>query len=118
MLNSLWVEFLIVNIVILGVYLVIGVFGNFLVFYIYKCCIIKYCMDWFFILYLVVLDVLLCIVGSGFGLVLNLLFIWFLGDVLCKGFWFFIKWFILVLVLMFLLIVIEWYKKVCKLFGL
>eukprot|EP00105_Crassostrea_gigas_P011160 XP_011426712.1 PREDICTED: cholecystokinin receptor type A [Crassostrea gigas] len=116
-LNSLRAEFLTVNTVILGVYLVIGVLGNSLVFYIYKCCITKHRTDRFFIPYLAVSDALSCIVGSGFGLALNLLPIRFSGDALCKGLWFLTKWSTLVSALMLLLIAIERYKKVCKPFG-
>lgn len=116
-LNSLRAEFLTVNTVILGVYLVIGVLGNSLVFYIYKFCITKHRTDRFFIPYLAVSDALSCIVGSGFGLALNLLPIRFSGDALCKGLWFLTKWSTLVSALMLLLIAIERYKKVCKPFG-
>lgn len=116
-LNSQRAEFLTVNTVILGVYLVIGVLGNSLVFYIYKFCITKHRTDRFFIPYLAVSDALSCIVGSGFGLALNLLPIRFSGDALCKGLWFLTKWSTLVSALMLLLIAIERYKKVCKPFG-
>lgn len=116
-LNNQRAEFLTVNTVILCIYLVIGVLGNSLVFYIYKFCITKNRTDRFFIPYLAVSDAASCIIGSGFAISLNLLPIRFSGDALCKGLWFLTKWSTFVSALMLLLIAIERYKKVCKPFG-
>lgn len=116
-LNSLRAEFLSTNTVILYIYLVIGVTGNFLVFYVYKFCITKHRTDRFFIPYLAVSDALSCVIGSGFAIALNVLPIRFSGDGLCKSMWFITKWSTLVSALMLLLIAVERYKKVCKPFG-
>ncbi|XP_061180408.1 cholecystokinin receptor type A-like [Saccostrea echinata] len=113
-LNDLRAQFLLPNTVVLSVYLVVGVIGNFLVFYVYKFCMSRHRSDRFFIPYLAVCDALSCIIGSGFAISLNMRPIRFSGDALCKGVWFMTKWSTVVSALMLLLIAVDRYKKVCR----
>lgn len=98
-----------------GVIMIFGIFGNFLVLYIY-CFDFKWKLVNNFIIIMVLFDFLVC----GIVILLDIydmcFYYIFFNFVVCKVFWYFEFVFINVLLFILILIVIDRYLKICKFF--
>ncbi|XP_062569880.1 alpha-2Db adrenergic receptor-like [Saccostrea cucullata] len=110
-------EFLIGNNVVLALYLIIGVFGNGLVLFIYVVRMTKKSDDRYFIPSLAAIDICACVIGSSYALALNLLPVKFPGDFLCRVLWFLSQASTVSGGTLLLVIAIHRYLKVCRPFS-
>lgn len=104
---------LIANNIILVLYMVIGLFGNILVIFIYIFKLKKK-DDRYFIPVLATMDLTACSVGSSYALALNLLPAKFTSDILCKVLWYFSQATTISSGLLLVVIAVQRYLKVCK----
>lgn len=112
--NSELSDFLIGNNIVLGLYLVLGVFGNGLVLFIYLVRMSKNNDDRYFIPSLAGIDACACVVGSSYALALNLLPVRFPGDILCRALWYFSQTTTISGGTLLLVIAVHRYLKVCR----
>lgn len=117
-LNGFLAELLIPNDVVLGIYLVAGLFGNLLVIYVYAFKLKSKRDNRFFIPFLAIFDLFACGIGDAFALGLNVLPITFRGDVLCKTLWYLSEVTTISSSLLLLVIGLQRYIKVCRPFEL
>lgn len=76
------------SIVVYFILFFIGIFGNLFIIFIYNFKMKGYKDDWYFIFILVVVDILVCMFFMWFVLIVNIFFVMFLDDVLCKCFFY------------------------------
>lgn len=107
----------IINDIILGMYLILGVTGNVLVILVYAFRMNKKKDDRYFIPYLAVVDLLACICRSCLELAMNLNPVKFRGRLLCKFAWFPTNVTAIMSILLLLAIALQRYLKVCRPFG-
>lgn len=107
----------IINDVILGIYLILGVTGNALVILVYVFRMKKKKDDRYFIPYLAVVDLLACVCRSCLELAMNLNPVRFRGRALCKIVWFPTNVTAIMSIFLLLAIALQRYLKVCRPFG-
>ncbi|KAK3093996.1 hypothetical protein FSP39_022688 [Pinctada imbricata] len=112
--NSSLTEWLIPNNIFLSLYLIVGVFGNALVLFIYIFRMRNGKDDRYFIPSLAAVDICACTIGASYALALNLLPVRFPGDFLCKVLWFLSQSSTISSSLLLLVIAVHRYMKVCK----
>lgn len=112
--NSQLSNHLIGNNVVLVLYIIIGVFGNVLVIFIYNYKLSKKKDDRYFIPILAANDLVACIVGASYALSLNLLPVKFTNDILCKVLWYFSESTTISSGFLLIVIAVQRYLKVCK----
>lgn len=112
--NVMYLDWFIFNIVVFGIFFMMGIFGNSFVFYLYIVCVF-YIDEWFFIFFFGVVDLFVCLWLGMFVIILNFYCVDFLLVKLCKVMYFFLWGFINYFVLFFLIIVFYRYKKICRL---
>ncbi|OWF46144.1 cholecystokinin receptor type A-like [Mizuhopecten yessoensis] len=105
---------LIPNDVVLGVYLLAGLFGNLLVIYVYSFKLKTKRDNRFFIPFLAIFDLLACAIGASFAMSLNILPLIYYGDTLCKTLWFLSEATTIASSLLLLVIGLQRYLKVCR----
>lgn len=94
------------NIVFLVFCIFIGVFGNVIVVFVYIVWLGGEGEGWYFVLYLVLVDVFFVSFFVGFNLFFNLFFVNYNDEMLCKCSWFFGYLIIVMFVLLLLVIVV------------
>ena len=114
MWNDELVPLLIPNNVFLGLYILIGIFGNSLVLFVYIFRMKSGKDDRYFIPSLAAMDLFACVIGSSYALSLNLLPVAFSGDFVCKFLWFMSQFTTVSSSLLLLVIAVHRYMKVCK----
>ncbi|XP_060062870.1 cholecystokinin receptor type A-like [Ylistrum balloti] len=112
--NTYLARLLIPNNVVLALYLLVGLFGNLLVIYVYSFKLKTKRDNRFFIPFLAFLDVLACSIGDSFAMSLNILPLKYYGNALCKTLWFFSEATTIASGLLLLVIGLQRYLKVCK----
>ena len=112
--NSQLSNHLIANNVILVIYMVVGVFGNVLVIFIYNLKLSKRKDDRYFIPVLATMDLIACLIGSSYALALNILPAKFTNDILCKVLWYFSEVTTISSALLLVVVAVQRYLKVCK----
>lgn len=100
--------------VILIVFVIISIIGNITVLYVYAVKIKTISDDRYFIPYLAAMDMLACVIGVSFGLILNFNPLYFRNDLACRLIWTAIALCILCSGLMLVAIAIQRYIKVCR----
>lgn len=111
--NAMYSDWITPNTVILEILLAVGVFGNTFAFLLYKFCV-PYTEERFFIPYLAVVDLFVCVWGGSFSLILNFYRANFPDAVLCKVMYYFTWGSINFSALLLLIIAFHRYKRICR----
>ncbi|XP_060069007.1 gastrin/cholecystokinin type B receptor-like [Ylistrum balloti] len=97
--------------------MVIGFFGNIIVFIVYRFCMKGKINDRFFIPLLAFMDALVCLVGPLISLILSIRPVTFYGNAICKISIFVFRITLNSSVLLMLVIAVQRFSKVCRPFG-
>ncbi|CAG2252333.1 CCKAR [Mytilus edulis] len=107
----------IVNDVFLGLYLILGIFGNVVVIIIYSFRMKKKKDDRYFIPFLAVMDLFACASRSSLELAMNINPVNFRGSEMCKALWFPTNVSAVSSIFLLLVIAVQRYLKICRPFG-
>ncbi|XP_061164359.1 cholecystokinin receptor type A-like [Saccostrea echinata] len=110
-------ESLIIDNVILSLYIIVGLLGNSTVISIYGFVMKGDNEDRYFIPFLAAVDLCTCLLGSSFGIALNVFPVKFENEFACKVLKSLVPFFTFTSVLFLLIIAVHRYLKVCKPFG-
>lgn len=103
--NEVFFMKFLLNIVVIVIFFIVGIFGNFLVIYVYEFCFL--CFDgWCYIGLLVVFDFGILILIFVLNLLKNLMKFIFFGLIVCKCLYFFSYVFINILLFLWIVIVV------------
>ncbi|XP_062614998.1 cholecystokinin receptor type A-like [Saccostrea cucullata] len=103
--------------VVLSLYILIGLLGNSIVIIVYGFLMKGDKEERYFIPILAAVDLCTCLLGSSFGIALNMMPVKFDNNFACKTMKFLVPFFVFTSVLFLLIIAVHRYRKVCKPFG-
>lgn len=115
--NSELTKALIPNDVLLSLYIILGIFGNVTVIYVYGFRMKKKTENRYFIPVLAVSDLTGVIVCGSFGIALNMMQAQFYNTHLCKAWWFFSALATFISIFVLLIISAQRYLKLCRPLG-
>ncbi|VDI69094.1 Hypothetical predicted protein [Mytilus galloprovincialis] len=113
-LNTDIIVSLIPNIVILVLYLIVGIFGNGLVLFVYSFKLKSKTDDRYFIPCLALMDMIACVIGASFSIAVNTNQFTFRSNSICKLMWTVNKFTSISSGLMLVAIAVQRYIKVCR----
>ncbi|KAJ8302850.1 hypothetical protein KUTeg_019246 [Tegillarca granosa] len=116
-LNSEMAQALAPNTVVFVVYVIIGIIGNLISIYIYRCRMKHTDGKRYFILCLSITDLVTCSSVSGFAIYLNFLPLTFKGNIFCKIMWTFNAFLTISSAFLLLLIAVHRYRLICVPLG-
>ncbi|KAK3086817.1 hypothetical protein FSP39_023953 [Pinctada imbricata] len=108
---------LIPNDIVLAVYILLGIFGNGIVIYVYKKGFSRMNVERYFIPILAVADCYASTMCASFSMALNMMQATFYNNTLCKVWWFFAAFPTFLSPLLLLVIAVQRYLKVVRPFG-
>lgn len=111
--NAIYSKWLIPNTVLLAIFLTVGTCGNVFAFFIYTFRV-PHTEERFFIPFLVVVDLIVCISGGTFSIILNLYRANFPSSLLCKAMYYLTWGSINYSAGLLLIVALHRYKKICR----
>lgn len=97
--------------------MIFGVIGNFIVFYVYFIRLNCKNVEWYFVLFLVVVDFVVCVIGFIFFFLENVYVVIFFFNFFCKIMWYIMSFSSGFLIFVLFIIVINCYFKLCRFYG-